>query len=269
MITHSLNIYFCGREACSPAHSFGPATRSHYLMHLILKGEGSFHVADHTYHLKANDAFLIKPDESTYYIANSQNPWEYSWVAFGGNDAGAILKSCGLMDKDPVFYGSKMLLNQRKSQNVHLLFESMMSLQDNYDNPNGSSFLSLAYLYQIFGYIQMCIGQKKEGYMGDYLQMACEYIEQNYSYQIKVQDVARAVGIDRTYLYKLFQGNLRISPQEYIIRYRTKTAENMLLHTNLSVTEIAYSCGFHDSASFCKTFKRHTGFTPVNYRKRR
>ncbi len=269
MITHSLNIYFCGREACSPAHSFGPATRSHYLMHVILRGEGSFHVSGNTYHLKGGDAFLIRPDESTYYIASRADPWEYTWVAFGGNDAGAILKTCGLTGEKPIFNGSEMLFMQDKRDIVQRLSGSMINLQNSYNDPDGSSFLSLSYLYQVFGYMQRCNGKKKGIYSGSYLQKACDYIEQNFSYQIKIQDVARSVGIDRTYLYRLFQENYQISPQEYLIKYRTKTAENMLIHTNLSVTEIAYSCGFHDSASFCKTFKKRSGYTPLNYRKYR
>ena len=52
-----LRIYYCGQEQCSPGHFWGPAVRPHYLLHVILKGEGYFEYKNKEYHLKAGDAF--------------------------------------------------------------------------------------------------------------------------------------------------------------------------------------------------------------------
>ena len=62
-----LTVYFCGREQCSPGHSFGPAVRPHYLIHIVLSGRGIFRQKNYTHQLTAGDAFLITPMESTYY----------------------------------------------------------------------------------------------------------------------------------------------------------------------------------------------------------
>lgn len=89
-----------------------------------------------------------------------------------------------------------------------------------------------------------------------YLQQALDYLQHNYAYVIKIQDVARYVGIDRTYLYKLFTRELGISPQQYLIRLRLSMAKRLLASTDLRITEISNSCGFADSASFCHHFRR-------------
>lgn len=78
------SIYFCGHEHCQPGHSFGPAVRPHYLIHVVLSGKGIFKHQGHTYSLKSGDSFLIKPMDSTYYEADRNNPWEYAWIGFNG-----------------------------------------------------------------------------------------------------------------------------------------------------------------------------------------
>ena len=63
-------IYTCGYEKCSPAHSYGPAVRSGYLIHYILGGKGIYKTEGHLYHLSEGDAFLIRPNTLIYYEAD-------------------------------------------------------------------------------------------------------------------------------------------------------------------------------------------------------
>ena len=48
---HTLSVYFCGQEDCGSGHSFGPAMRPHYLLHVIYHGKGIYQCGGHTYHL--------------------------------------------------------------------------------------------------------------------------------------------------------------------------------------------------------------------------
>ena len=79
-----LTLYFCGSEHCTPGHSYGPAVRPHYLLHVILQGHGRYQYKGETYALQAGDAFLISPAEVTYYQADEVHPWSYAWVGFDG-----------------------------------------------------------------------------------------------------------------------------------------------------------------------------------------
>ena len=89
---HTLSVYFCGQEDCGPNHSFGPAMRPHYLLHVIFHGKGIYQCSGHTYHLKAGDAFLIRPMDSIYYRADTSDPWSYAWAGFDGSACKEILK---------------------------------------------------------------------------------------------------------------------------------------------------------------------------------
>ena len=99
---HTLSVYFCGQEDCGPNHSFGPAMRPHYLLHVIFHGKGIYQCSGHTYHLKAGDAFLIRPMDSIYYRADTSDPWSYAWAGFDGSACKEILKQTVFSDT-PIF----------------------------------------------------------------------------------------------------------------------------------------------------------------------
>ena len=78
-------LCFCGYAKCEPLHSFGPAVRPNYLMHIITEGRGKYSVDGKQYELKAGQGFLIEPEVQTFYQAdnvllNAPHP-EYEAVA--------------------------------------------------------------------------------------------------------------------------------------------------------------------------------------------
>lgn len=66
----SVKVYYCGREDCEKGHFFGPAVRSHQLIHFVLKGKGIYRTEYGEYEIKEGEAFLIRPGEVTYYRAD-------------------------------------------------------------------------------------------------------------------------------------------------------------------------------------------------------
>ena len=54
---------------------------------------------------------------------------------------------------------------------------------------------------------------------------------------------------------------------QYIIRRRIGEAQNLLIGTDRSITEIAFSCGYNNSNYFQSVFKRLVGMTPGQYRR--
>ena len=100
-----------------------------------------------------------------------------------------------------------------------------------------------------------------------YVKKAIEFIENNYTNNLKITDIAKYVCITRNYLYLLFRKHLNISPQEYLANYRITRAEQLLNTTTLSIETISNSCGYQDPLVFAKAFKAKKGFTPSQYRK--
>lgn len=252
----SLIIFFAGRESCLPGHHFGPAVRAQYLLHFIIKGKGRFSVNNHTYSLSANQVFLIQPNIPTYYTADSEDPWEYIWIGFDGQDAQMILQNCGLLGKYP-------FVDYVPSDK---LIQCLNNIVDGMKNQTSNDYELLGNLFMIFGFLTHNQTESHRPLENDYLQKAMFYIKNNYHKNISVQDIADYVGINRSYLYRLFIQEFSISPKKYIFDYRFHVATDLLSNTNMTVSAIALNCGFKDISAFCNQFRKSTGFTPKQYR---
>lgn len=94
------------------------------------------------------------------------------------------------------------------------------------------------------------------------LRKATDYISQNYSTNISVDEVALHVGVSSRYLRTLFSRNLHLSPIDYLNLYRVNKAVELLKQTGLSVKEVSFQCGFRSPQYFSRIFKRYMGVTP-------
>jgi len=82
-----------------------------------------------------------------------------------------------------------------------------------------------------------------------------------------VDDIANHVALNKNYLIKLFKKEIGMTPHTYIIKTRLFYAKLMLIQTDLSVENIALSCGFNNSSYFIKCFRETFGNSPSKYRK--
>lgn len=251
-----LRIYYCGQEQCSPGHFWGPAVRPHYLLHVISKGEGYFEYKNKEYHLKAGDAFLIEPMETHYYHASRENPWSYAWVGFDGSGVSEIL-SHTVFGYSPVFLSD-----------TPQCCETMLALVQSFSLPERNPLELMSKLLLLFSQMPACEATATGSQEERYYQLALDYITNNYTYDLKVQDIANYVGIDRTYLYKIFMKTAGISPKQYLLQFRIREAGKLLQSQKYTVTETAYSCGFRDTAAFCTCFRQQIGITPKQYKER-
>ncbi len=94
-----------------------------------------------------------------------------------------------------------------------------------------------------------------------------DYIEKNYSHSISLADISETTHLNEYYLCRLFKNATGQTVFNYINYIRIRKAENLLAETALSVTDIAVSVGFANTARFDESFKRTTGTTPLKYRK--
>ncbi len=252
----ALAFYFCGWQKCEPGHSFGPAVRPHYLFHLVLSGRGIYERGGCRYEVRAGQGFLILPGESTCYSADRTEPWEYCWICFGGSEAAGILRECGL-GEDNLIYADK---------SGGLLRRELMQLVYSFEHAGVNNYMLLGRLYLSLSHMV----QKQpsgESIAQEYVNRATDFIHNNFGYEIGVAEIARAVGIDRTYLYRIFRRLAGQSPKEYLTGFRLRMAAGMLKETGLPVTEIALSCGFREVSLFDRQFRAAYGCTPRHYRK--
>lgn len=253
-------LCFCGYAKCSPLHSFGPAVRPNYILHYIMEGKGKFLVNGEEYNLQKGQGFLIEPEVQTFYQADEEVPWTYLWIGFGGKKAEDYLRDLGLNKKQLIFQCS---CGEELKQIVYSMLKHRKYTAAN-------EYFLEGLLYTFFGTLKENMeiagnAGEKDGNL--YVRKAVEFIQNNYADPVRVKDIADYVGVNRSYLYTLFQDNLQLSPKEYLTNFRLTRAAELLQLTDLSVETVAMSCGYQDALGFSKIFKAKMGITPSAYRK--
>lgn len=258
----NLDLFLChsGIENCNPSYSFGPEVRNHYIIHYILDGKGEFAANNNTYKLGPKEGFLIRPGETTFYKADDKEPWIYMWVGFNGLKAETYLKYANLDNDNLVFKYDKD--NLLKKYILEILSLNIM---------NHSNELKIeGFLYLFLGTLienNKCKNSINTYSLSeDYINQSIEYINNNYSSNIRVTDIANHVGLNRSYFSNLFTKTLGISPQEYLLSLRMEKACILLVNLQLSIGEIARQVGYSDQLNFSKIFKKTKGVSPKLYR---
>lgn len=94
------------------------------------------------------------------------------------------------------------------------------------------------------------------------------YITENYMDSITLAGIAKKAGLSEGHLSRLFKNVTGLGFKEYLITVRILNAKKLLKETKLSVSRIAFDCGFNDSNYFSKLFRQYSACTPLQYRKR-
>lgn len=260
-----LCMYQFGYEQCDPGHSFGPATRNHYLFHYILSGTGTL-MADNakgetqTYSIKSGQGFIIFPGQINTYIADTDFPWEYTWVEFDGLRAKEIVETAGLSPDHPVYHSHSADLRQKMME--EMLYISHNS-QESPFHLIGHTWLFLDYFMRSTETVRM----KQDGSIRDfYIKEALSFIEQNFQNDISIEDIAACCGLNRSYFGKIFHDTIGRSPQEFLISYRMTKAAELLKITALSIADIGNAVGYPNQLHFSRAFKNVYGLSPRNWR---
>lgn len=96
--------------------------------------------------------------------------------------------------------------------------------------------------------------------------LCLDYIYEHLNQPLRVEDLAREVGLSPSYLSTLFKKEMGVSLSEYIMGRRIKAACNMLQFSGYSYAEIADELAFSSQSHFTKVFREQTGYTPKAYR---
>jgi AraC-like DNA-binding protein len=261
-----LGLYQFGWEKCTPSHSFGPASRNHYLFHYVLSGTGELVAEDskgdsQTYAIKSGQGFMIFPNQITTYTADLNVPWEYVWMEFDGLRVKEALEISGISQNLPVYHA------RSKDIREDMMNEMLYIVRHKDDSPIhlvGHLYLFLDYLMRSSMSMDLSKGNKLQDF---YLQQSITFIEQNFQNNISVEDIAAFCGLNRSYFGKIFKKAMGTTPQQFLLTYRMAKATELLKLTHLSIGDISNAVGYDDQLHFSRAFKKVYGISPREWRK--
>lgn len=99
------------------------------------------------------------------------------------------------------------------------------------------------------------------------VRVALEYIQENYSEDISLKDIAMSINISKSECCRSFKRVLNITPFEYLMEYRVLKSTQYLCNSNDSIANIALNVGFNGISYYGKVFKKYMNCTPSQYRR--
>lgn len=136
-------------------------------------------------------------------------------------------------------------------------------------NPN--VFLTLSYVLALCGAVVPMIQSDAHGDIHDAKWLSLydmtKYIHTHYQSNVTLSDIAAAGKVCRSRCCQIFTRYMGQSPIDYLIFYRLKKSQELLLNTDCSIGEVASRCGFSGQSYYSQMFRRFFGVTPRMYRK--
>jgi len=253
----NLSIFTTGYEECAPCHSYSTAFTDQFLLHYIISGKGFFSVNGKRYDLKTGNAFLIG-SQFGYYEADEKEPWTYMWINFSGEIALEFIRRIGLGYDDPIY-------TTNNPQAVADCFRDILDMKD-----LNNDYLIYSKFFYLLGQMQKTNVKSikpKIKATDKYIEQSLEYIHSNYYRNISIKKLCDYIGLEYSYLFRLFKVKLNKSPGKYISDYKLIKARELLDNTEMAVSEIARAVGYEDRIVFSRAFVQKYGVSPANYRK--
>lgn len=234
-------------------YKWGPYVRNHYCIHLIKEGELCFRQSNIEIRLKQGDVFCLIPDlKHDYWSSDPNTNLRMIWVSISGPQAKQLLNILGVSEQKPYI---KDAMSSDLLKTFTELTNSIIYTE------NGLRIISK--IYELLYWLnQKDQKQVSEGWIAK----GKEYMELHFNEGITVADVANYVNIERTHFSKKFSKTMGESPFIYLQRLRLSKSKELLKHTSLTITEVAYSVGFQNLFSFSKFFKKSYGISPREFK---
>lgn len=237
MATH---IHFLNSSNHKQPIDFKFHKHSCYEMVLYTKGHGIVEIEHEKYEYHQGSVLIVSPD--TLHNEINLEPAYNIFMGFYSDEE--FMPVQGIYDSD---------------ETTRSIFHSM--LREIVEKKNGYEVMLSLMLQQVLINLQRV---KEKNNSEDNFLYVINYINENYSLPIRVEELAELSNYSYSRFRHLFKEKYGVSPKEYIMQTRLANAERLLSAGNRSATEVAYACGFYDTSSFCKLYKKQFGRSPLH-----
>lgn len=258
-LINDINIYWV--EKCIYPENNAIENHSHDFFHFlcVISGLGEITCNDSVYKMQNNKVFIARPND----IHGFKN----------------------ISKEDLITYEVKMDINNNSlktkltelsfciniNQQITDLFSSMYSESKGkkpFSNEITTAF-AVQMLYSILrGKYELLTDNEKYPSieLKDSFSRILLYLDRNMSYDITLDDMAKAMYLEKVYFLKKFKKLTDMTPMRYLKAMRMKKAKTLLQYSDMSITLVAESVGFKNIQYFSKVFTEYNKINPSSYR---
>jgi AraC-like DNA-binding protein len=260
-----IKVHHCGYSLFTTEFEYLPEIKDHYIMNYVLRGKGTLTANGCQHPFKQNDIYMVFPGMAYSFKIDLCENAVLFWVGFSGGEAESYLEYAGITQGNPV-------LELHQYDTFSQLFAKLLSESRNSyaGDINRSGILNMMFseVVENEDIKSKTSNSMDSTYNKSYysIQKAIKFINDNYSKEIALTDIAASVGMEESYFCRLFKRAMNVSPWNFLMRVRMEKACGLLTNTTKSIREIASATGFQDPLYFSKVFKKYSKRSPLAYR---
>jgi AraC-like DNA-binding protein len=256
-----LHVACAGYEVCRPDYSLQRSTFPCFGLEYIDRGSGTVILDGQTFPLRAGIFFIYGPATRHHIVSSPKNPFSKYFLDFFGQEAAGLLSAVsvppGTAMQVPDLENFRMLLEM-------VLSEGGRGLRT---TPKICAGLLRILLLKMEG-AQVPSPMKGSAPMQTF-ETCRDLIDTRHLEFQDLDEIARAAGLDKSYICRLFKSHGYPSPYSYLIRKKINRAAEWLMTERCQVKEVAERAGFEDPYHFSRIFKREMGQSPRTFTRRK
>lgn len=231
----------------------------------VEQGKGSCTIGNHTYRIKENDLLLIS--SGILHCTSSDPSADMHTCLFGIKNLHLKGLPRGQLLPPKIAPILPATSDTQALRQIISLLEIFSANAQREAITEAANHLTQSLLAVIFDLAQNSSETAEQGQDYNLGLRIKEYIDEHYLEDLNLASIAEGLHVNVYYLSHTFKKLLGYSPIQYVIQRRIGEAQNLLLTTDLTVTEIALRCGYNNSNYFQSVFNNLVGMPPGKYRK--
>ena len=220
-------------------------------------GSAVVNLENRIYNLTPGSLFLLDCRPHHYFYANDPEGWDYSFIHFDGGNSGYFYS---LME-------NALLYENMSASRAYRIFERILFAS----RGDSEDFEILFHVWMTELLMSLYLENARVGAHRNAPRWIAEvqtYIEEHSAENLQVRELARMSFLSPGRFAHLFTEIVGVSPIEYQHRIRIRKAMDLLENTREALSDVGSRIGYHSAAGFYAVFRRMTGMTPGEYRKK-
>lgn len=264
-----------GHQTCPPDSSYPPAgvhpssyvfSKStgrilhEYQMVYIVEGGGWFESSHcHRTPISAGTMLLLFPGEWHNYAPDKKTGWKEYWIGFKGRYIDERVENGFFSPERPIVEIGKDI------QVEELYLEVLREAE--YEK-SGFQLLISSIVLHLLGTIvfRQNMTRYESTDIADKIESSKQLMRRHAGDGLSPESVARELGLGYSWFRRVFKQYVGISPAQYQLQIRYLRARDLLLGSDMTITEIAYDLGFSSVNQFSTFFSQHSGVSPRQFR---
>lgn len=247
-------VCYCSRdENLKPGIVYGPVMRDVYIVECCTSGYGSVIINGTEFPIKGGDCYFLFPGDAVTHTAAWKEPREGLCCVMDGFQIGQVLGKAGISGTSP--FAPKEAFCE-----ITDAVRKIIEMRD--ENDAGADLRRTSLVYSVLGTLMKYTSAVSDKNI--WVKKAIGIMETNYHMDLKVENIACEIGLDRSYFSTLFKAQTGKTPHAYLTSLRIKKACALIERQYFSISQAAVSVGL-DWRNFSRLFKKETGKTPREY----